>query len=57
MFEIIAILAVVLAIAIAVVLILAVFGMANLWMAIAADVGTSLLVIANALRLLRRSAD
>jgi Cd2+/Zn2+-exporting ATPase len=37
----------------AVVLLLAVFGMANLWMAIAADVGTSLLVIANALRLLR----
>ncbi len=32
----------------AVVLILAVFGFANLWMAIAADVGTSLLVIANA---------
>ena len=38
----------------AVVLILAVFGLANLWMAIAADVGTSLVVIANALRLLRR---
>ncbi len=37
----------------AVVLLLAVFGLANLWMAIAADVGTSLLVIANALRLLR----
>jgi Cd2+/Zn2+-exporting ATPase len=35
------------------VLILALLGMANLWMAIAADVGTSLLVIANALRLLR----
>ena len=29
------------------------FGLANLWMAIAADVGTSLVVIANALRLLR----
>ena len=39
------------------VLILAVFGLANLWMAIAADVGTSLLVIANALRLLRGPAD
>ena len=35
------------------VLVLAVLGLANLWMAIAADVGTSLLVIANALRLLR----
>ncbi len=40
-----------------VVLVLAVFGMANLWMAIAADVGTSILVIANALRLLRGSAE
>jgi Cd2+/Zn2+-exporting ATPase len=37
----------------ALVLTLAVMGMANLWMAIAADVGTSLLVIANALLLLR----
>jgi Cd2+/Zn2+-exporting ATPase len=37
------------------VLILAVFGMATLWMAILADVGVSLLVTANALRLLRRS--
>jgi Zn2+/Cd2+-exporting ATPase len=37
----------------AIVLLLAVFGLANLWMAIAADVGTSLVVIANALRLLR----
>jgi Cd2+/Zn2+-exporting ATPase len=36
----------------AIVLVLALFGMANLWMAIAADVGTSLVVIANALRLL-----
>jgi Cd2+/Zn2+-exporting ATPase len=35
------------------VLVLAVMGLANLWMAIAADVGTSLLVIANALLLLR----
>ena len=41
----------------AVVLVLAVFGLANLWMAIAADVGTSLLVIANALRLLRAPRD
>jgi Cd2+/Zn2+-exporting ATPase len=40
----------------ALVLILAVLGFANLWMAIAADVGTSLLVIANALRLLRTNA-
>ena len=39
------------------VLVLAVFGFANLWMAIAADVGTSLLVIANALRLLRGPAE
>jgi Cd2+/Zn2+-exporting ATPase len=38
------------------VLVLAIFGLANLWMAIAADVGTSLLVIANALRLLRGPA-
>jgi Cd2+/Zn2+-exporting ATPase len=37
----------------AIVLILALLGLANLWMAIAADVGTSLLVVANALRLLR----
>jgi Cd2+/Zn2+-exporting ATPase len=37
----------------AIVLILALFGLANLWMAIVADVGTSLVVIANALRLLR----
>ena len=41
----------------AVVLVLAVLGLANLWMAIAADVGTSLLVIANALRLLRGPRD
>ena len=40
----------------AVVLLLAVDGRANLWMAIAADVGTSLIVIANALRLLGRRA-
>jgi Cd2+/Zn2+-exporting ATPase len=33
-----------------------VVGLDNLWMAIAADVGTTLLVIANALRLLRRPA-
>jgi Cd2+/Zn2+-exporting ATPase len=37
----------------ATVLVLALFGVANLWMAIIADVGTSLVVIANALRLLR----
>ena len=37
----------------ALVLVLAVLGFANLWMAIAADLGTSLLVTANALRLLR----
>ena len=41
----------------AIVLVLALFGMANLWMAIAADVGTTLVVIANALRLLRGSSD
>jgi Cd2+/Zn2+-exporting ATPase len=38
----------------ALVLTLAVFGLATLWMAILADVGVSLLVTANALRLLRR---
>ena len=38
-----------------IVLTLAVFGLANLWMAIAADVGASLLVTLNALRLLRGS--
>jgi len=32
---------------------LAAFGMATLWMAIAADMGASLLVVANGLRLLR----
>ena len=37
----------------AVVLVLALFGLANLWMAIGADVGTSLLVTLNSLRLLR----
>jgi Cd2+/Zn2+-exporting ATPase len=37
----------------AVFLVLAFFGFANLWLAVAADTGTSLLVIANALRLLR----
>jgi Cd2+/Zn2+-exporting ATPase len=39
------------------ILILAIFGLANLWMAIAADLGTTLLVIANALRLLRHSME
>ncbi|MGR3433449.1 MAG: heavy metal translocating P-type ATPase, partial [Shimia sp.] len=33
------------------------FGMASMWGAIAADVGVSLLVVANALRLLRTKAD
>lgn len=37
----------------AVVLVLALFGIANMWMAILADVGTTLIVVANALRLLR----
>jgi len=37
----------------AAVLLLAFFGVASLWLAIAADMGASLLVIANALRLLR----
>ena len=41
----------------AVVLVLALAGLANLWMAIAADVGTSLIVVANALRLLAQSRD
>jgi Cd2+/Zn2+-exporting ATPase len=41
----------------AVVLLLALIGQANLWMAIAADVGTTLVVIANALRLLRAPRD
>jgi Cd2+/Zn2+-exporting ATPase len=36
---------------------LAVAGRANLWMAIVADVGVSLLVVANALRLLRDRPD
>jgi Cd2+/Zn2+-exporting ATPase len=40
----------------AVVLLLALFGMANMWMAILADVGTTLIVVANALRLLRATA-
>jgi Cd2+/Zn2+-exporting ATPase len=39
------------------VLVLAVFGMANLWMAVAADVGATLVVVANALRLLRPAED
>jgi Cd2+/Zn2+-exporting ATPase len=33
------------------------FGMATMWGAIAADVGVSLLVVANALRLLRAKKD
>ncbi len=39
------------------VLILALFGLANLWMAVAADVGATLVVVANALRLLRPVGD
>jgi Cd2+/Zn2+-exporting ATPase len=35
-------------------MVLASMGLATLWMAVAADMGTSLLVIANALRLLRK---
>jgi len=35
------------------VLLLAIVGLAGFWMAIAADVGVSLVVVANALRLLR----
>ena len=37
----------------AVFLLLALFGMTNLWLAILADTGATLIVIANALRLLR----
>jgi Cd2+/Zn2+-exporting ATPase len=39
------------------VLVLAMLGLANLWMAVAADVGTSLIVVANALRLLWSATD
>jgi Cd2+/Zn2+-exporting ATPase len=39
------------------VLVLAMLGMATLWMAVAADVGTSLVVVANALRLLWSGRD
>jgi Cd2+/Zn2+-exporting ATPase len=34
-------------------LVLAIMGLATLWMAVVADMGASLIVIANALRLLR----
>jgi Cd2+/Zn2+-exporting ATPase len=34
-------------------LVMAIFGVATLWMAVLADMGASLIVIANALRLLR----
>jgi Cd2+/Zn2+-exporting ATPase len=34
-------------------MVMAVFGVATLWMAVVADMGASLIVIANALRLLR----
>ncbi len=37
-----------------VVLVLAVFGRATLWMAVFADTGVALIVIANGLRLLRK---
>jgi Cd2+/Zn2+-exporting ATPase len=36
--------------------VLAVFGTATMWMAVFADMGASLLVVGNGLRLLRRSA-
>jgi Cd2+/Zn2+-exporting ATPase len=38
-------------------IVLALLGLATLWMAIAADMGASLLVIANGLRLIRQGAD
>nr|WP_232290727.1 hypothetical protein [Polaromonas naphthalenivorans] len=38
----------------AVFFVLAVFGSATMWMAVFADMGASLLVVANGLRLLRR---
>ncbi len=41
----------------AVFLVLAVFGSASMWMAVFADMGASLLVVANGLRLLRRGED
>lgn len=41
----------------AVFLILAVFGTATMWMAVFADMGASLLVVANGLRLLRQSGE
>jgi len=41
----------------AVFLVWAVFGGATMWMAVFADMGASLLVIANGLRLLRQRAD
>ena len=41
----------------AVVVILAAVGTASLWMAIAADMGASLIVVANGLRLLRGAAS
>jgi Cd2+/Zn2+-exporting ATPase len=40
-----------------VVLLMAIFGYANLWLAIAADLGVSLFVVANALRLLRAGRE
>jgi len=41
----------------AIFLVLAVLGQATLWMAVFADMGASLIVIANSLRLLRLSDD
>ena len=41
----------------AVFLVLAVFGHASMWMAVFADMGASLLVVANGMRLLRSSKD
>ena len=40
----------------AVFLTLAIFGNASMWMAVFADMGASLLVVANGLRLLRKAA-
>ena len=37
-------------------LVLAVFGNASMWMALSADMGASLLVVANGLRLLKKGA-
>jgi Cd2+/Zn2+-exporting ATPase len=39
----------------AIFLVLAIAGVATLWMAVVADTGTSLIVVANAMRLLRHA--